>query len=145
MPKISIRVVCVNGKDPLIARLVIQLLSFHCWWTFVFFSQALSSCAIMPDSKTIIVGSWDNKMWVFVKFILHHTSLNGFIVVFFTYIKIVCVASGVICAEGLSMNRTRENDFCHWSERATQLILRQDFCFFYMNVDTFTLLSMEEL
>lgn len=30
----------------------------------IFSWQALSSCAIMPDSKTIIVGSWDNKMWV---------------------------------------------------------------------------------
>ncbi|RMX49368.1 hypothetical protein pdam_00014803, partial [Pocillopora damicornis] len=28
-------------------------------------SMALSSCAIMPDSKTIIVGSWDNKIYIY--------------------------------------------------------------------------------
>ena len=37
-----------------------------------FFQQALSSCAIMPDSKTIIVGSWDNKMWVLFRRSVFH-------------------------------------------------------------------------
>lgn len=28
-------------------------------------SMALSSCAIMPDSKTIVVGSWDNNIYIY--------------------------------------------------------------------------------
>ena len=51
--------------------------------------------------------------------------------VFLTYIKIICLAIGVICAEGMAWSPTRENEFYHLPEPTTQANFKTQFFLYF--------------